>query len=78
VNASQRKAAVKSVAAKRKPKAVPKPAKSLTDLPEPELRAKLLATPTLSDKSWAPALGKPARDKGEARTAYIERVLAAE
>ena len=49
---------------------------SLTDLPEPELRAKLLATPTLPDQAWAPKLGKPERAEGESRTAYIERVLA--
>ncbi len=59
-------------------KSEPKPKKSaLTDLPEPELRAKLLATPTLPDRAWAPALGKPEREKGESRTAYIERVLSA-
>lgn len=50
---------------------------SLTDLPEPDLRAKLLATPTLPDQAWAPKLGKPDREKGESRSAYIARVLAA-
>lgn len=59
-----------NAAATRKP--------SLTDLPEPELRAKLLISPTLPDSAWAPKLGKPGRADGESRTAYIERVLAAE
>jgi hypothetical protein len=49
---------------------------SLTDLPEPELRVKVLATPTLPDSAWAPKLGKPEREKGESRTHHIERVLA--
>jgi hypothetical protein len=33
---------------------------------------------TLPDQAWAAKLGKPERDKGESRSAYIERVLAAE
>jgi len=64
-------------AAKPQPQEVASKKPSLTDLPESELRAKLLATPTLSDSTWAPKLGKPVREEGESRTAYIERVLAA-
>jgi hypothetical protein len=80
VNAAEKNAASrKARAAKRAdaPKeATKKP--SLTDLPEPELRAKLLASPTLPDSAWAPKLAKPKRAEGESRTAYIERVLASE
>src|SRR5437867_2227782 len=77
--AAEKNAASRSRSKKAQPEDAPvkeatsKP--SLTDLPEPELRAKLLATPTLPDSAWAPKLGKPERAEGETRTAYIERVL---
>jgi len=78
VNAAEKNAA--SRAARSKKAQAPKEATknpSLAVLPEPELRAKLLASPTLPDSAWAPKLGKPVREEGESRTAYIERVLAA-
>ena len=77
--AADKNAAQKAAGGKKpQPKEVPPKNPSLTDMPEPELRAKLLATPTLPDQAWAPKLGKPERAEGESRTAYIERVLVAE
>ena len=66
----------------RKPVAKPAEKKApatpgLAALPAKDLRAKLLAVPTIADRAWAPARGVPARNEGESRTAYIERVLPA-
>lgn len=66
--------AVAKNAAARKPRT----RKAAAAAPEDKaLAERLLATPTIPDKSWAPAR-RAARNEGESRSQFIRRVLLGE
>ncbi|MDH4111358.1 MAG: hypothetical protein OEV60_01585 [Actinomycetota bacterium] len=53
------------------------PAKSATKPEDKALAERLLAAPTIPDKTWAPARGA-VRNEGETRAQFIRRVLLGE
>ncbi len=54
-----------------------RPRKSATNPEDTALAERLVATPTIPDKAWAPARGV-VRNEGETREQFIRRVLLGE
>jgi hypothetical protein len=76
MNAAAKNEAARKVRV-RKQAVKPQPAELASrEVPETdkELAARLLDTPTIADKSWAPARGAT-RNAGESRAQFIRRVL---
>lgn len=73
---TQRRKEMPAVAEKPPAKKPVSKKSGLAGLSKANLKAKLLATPTIPDGAWKEACGAPEREKGETREQYIKRVLA--